>query len=158
MDFQRVVRCHRTIKVAFGIVDLFCLGYQIIFSLFMKVLYGFLSQLATLTFRWESHIHRIRAVQIRRDLWSPASLPKAAESTRAGCSGCFQWGFEYLQQWRLHNLSGQSIPAFHHTHHKKKFFCYALLEFPVYILLEHCIARASKIFCRLNYFMKSQVQ
>lgn len=35
----------KTIQVAFGIVDLFCLRFQIIFSLFIKSLYRFLSQL-----------------------------------------------------------------------------------------------------------------
>jgi len=32
-----------------------------------------------------------------------------------------QMDFEYLQAWRIHNLSGQPVPALSHPHSKKVF-------------------------------------
>lgn len=58
-----------------------------------------------------------------------------AGSARAGCSGPCPAGFEYLQrgdtQWRLHNLSGQPVPAVKHPL-SKKVFSYVQTEPPVF--------------------------
>ena len=35
--------------------------------------------------------------------------------------GCVQSGFQYLQEWRLHNLSGQPVPLLSHPLRKKVF-------------------------------------
>jgi len=40
---------------------------------------------------------------------------------RAGCQGCVQMAFEYLQGWRLHNLPGQPVPVLGHPLSKKVF-------------------------------------
>lgn len=47
---------------------------------------------------------------------SPTPLPKHSQVEEV-TQGHVQFGFEYLQGWRLHSLSGQ--PEFHHPHSKK---------------------------------------
>lgn len=41
---------------------------------------------------------------------------RASSEVRSDCLRHIQLGFEYLQRWSLHNLSGQSVTRFDHPH------------------------------------------
>jgi len=71
----------------------------------------------------ESKITNYRMVKVDRGVWRllcPTVLLKQ------GCLGQFsqvhvQTAFEYLQRWRLHNLSRQPVPVLGHPHSEKAF-------------------------------------
>ena len=64
-------------------------------------------------------------------------------SSRAGAQDCVQTAFDYLQEWRLHNLSGQLVPVLRHPHSEKSFFlmfrqnllCFRLCPSPLVLSL-----------------------
>lgn len=45
-----------------------------------------------------------------------------------------QWGFEYQQGWRLHNLTAQPVSVFDHSHSKKNLPCVLSLH-PLPVIL-----------------------
>ena len=63
--------------------------------------------------------------EVGRDLWmspSPAPLPKQDQLEQVA-QDCVQSSSEYLQGWRLHNSSGQTVPVFDHPQNKEVFCC-----------------------------------
>jgi len=52
-------------------------------------------------------------------IWSNSLLKQGYLEPVA--QGCVQTAFEYLQGWRLHNLSGQPVPVLGHPDSKKVF-------------------------------------
>lgn len=52
-----------------------------------------------------------------------------------------QSGFEYLQGFRLQNVSVQSAPVFDHPHIKKAFFFFNLIEFAAFqfVPIDSCV-------------------
>ena len=62
-------------------------------------------------------------VEVGRDLWrsfGPTPLLKQGH-VEGVAQDCVQMAFEYLQGWRLHNLSGQPVPVLSHPHSEKVF-------------------------------------
>ena len=56
--------------------------------------------------------HRIAEVGRHLLRSSSPTLPVQGESSRAGCPGPAKLSYDCLQEWRLHNLSGQPAPMF----------------------------------------------
>ena len=70
---------------------------------------------------WVRDSHRM--VEVGRHLLSsssPNALLKQGQLQQVA-QDHVQSGFEYLQGWRLHNLSGQPIPVSGHPHGKNVF-------------------------------------
>ena len=63
-------------------------------------------------------------IEVGRCLWrSLSSTPMLkAGSAEQFNQDCLLLGFEHLQEWRHHNLSGQHVPMFNHPCDKKKIF------------------------------------
>ena len=64
-----------------------------------------------------------RTTEVGRDLQRlchPTLLLKQGHLKKAA-QDHVQIAFEYLQGWRLHNLSGQPVPVLGHPHNKKVF-------------------------------------
>jgi len=63
-----------------------------------------------------------RTTEVEQQLWRSSS-PTAEEQgqTEQDAQDHIQLGFEYLQGWILHNLSGQSAPVFDFPYRKKIF-------------------------------------
>jgi len=60
-----------------------------------------------------------RMVEVGSDLWRsscPALLLKQGHLEQVAHDHV-QMAFEYLQRWRLHNLSEQPVPVLGHPHH-----------------------------------------
>jgi len=66
----------------------------------------------------------------KRPLKVICTLPKQGHLELAA-QDRVQVGLEYLQWWRLHSLSGKSVPVLGHPHNKKVFPC-VLTEPPVF--------------------------
>ena len=62
-------------------------------------------------------------VEAGRDLWRSSGPTPLLKQGHLGqvASDHVQIAFEYLQGWRLHNLSGQPVPVLGHPHSKKVF-------------------------------------
>lgn len=61
--------------------------------------------------------------EVERDLWtsaSPASLLKQDQLEQVD-QGFVQWSSEYLRGWRIHNVSGQTVPGLDHSQGKEVF-------------------------------------
>ena len=70
---------------------------------------------------WVRDSHRV--VEVGRHLLSsssPNALLKQGQLQQVA-QDYVQSGFEYLQGWRLHSLSGQPVPVFDHPFGKKVF-------------------------------------
>ena len=61
-------------------------------------------------------------VEVGKDLWKshPTLLLKQGHLDQAA-QDCVSTAFEYLQGWKLHNLSGQPVSVLSHPHSKKVF-------------------------------------
>lgn len=57
--------------------------------------------------------------EVRRVVWSNPLLKKSHIEHIA--QDCTQMAFEYLQQWRLHNLPEWPVPVLSHSHRKNVF-------------------------------------
>jgi len=69
----------------------------------------------------ESVFHRL--IEVGRDIWGlscPTSLLKKGH-LKPVAQDHVQMAFEYLQGWRLHNISGQPVPVLGHPHSEKVF-------------------------------------
>ena len=67
----------------------------------------------------EQQNHRI--IEIGRDFLISSGLNpllKAQPTTSSGSGPCLL-SFGHLQGWRLHNLSGQSLPVLDHSHSRE---------------------------------------
>uniref|UniRef100_A0A8B9Q4U4 Transmembrane protein 19 n=1 Tax=Apteryx owenii TaxID=8824 RepID=A0A8B9Q4U4_APTOW len=102
--------------------------YSVHFSSYFTVLW-----MTKRDWRSPAHSQNHRTVEFGRDLWrssSPTLLLKQGHLEHVA-QDPVQVGFEYLQGWRLHNLSGQPVPVLCHPH-SKEVFHYVQLELPVF--------------------------
>lgn len=71
-------------------------------------------------------------IQVNKDLWVSSILSliiSFPEESRTSTEvQPFQMSFEYLQEWKLHNFSGQSFPSLKNP--CELLFSYVELEFP----------------------------
>lgn len=63
-----------------------------------------------------------RAGEVGRDHWAHPRLSHLQPGQIALSWGCWL-GFEYFQNWKLHNFPGQAVPVFGHEAKKDVFLC-----------------------------------
>lgn len=68
---------------------------------------------------WVSQNHRSVALEIKSNPPQPRSRQGQLEQVAQDHA---QLGYQYLQGWRLHILSEQSVPVFEHPHSKKSLY------------------------------------
>ena len=107
-----------------------------------------LELITTLPIRSRHH----RLVEVGRDLWRslcPTPLLKQGHLDTVA-QDHVQMGSEYLQGWRLHNISGQPIPVLCHLHSKKVFrrhlLCFSVCPSPLVLSLHHWKEPGSNLF------------
>jgi len=75
--------------------------------------------------RVQAPFHRM-AAELGGHLWASSGPTLHSEQGHAqwAAKDCVQWGFEYLQGWSLHDLSGYPVPMFDHPSRKMFFLMF----------------------------------